>query len=124
MLHQLLDGIVTVLILVVLGLLVSIKQWPEWLRRIRSANWPTTFGTVESGEVSTTRDRNLEIATANLGYSYHLNGIYYSGYHTETFGDEQKAWSYVDALRGKAVEVSYNPRKPEKSVIRRQQLIS
>jgi len=128
-LHQLLDGFVTLLVLVVLGLLVSIKQWPEWLWRARSAYWPTTLGTIESGEVSTIRGRSgytyraTETATVKLGYSYRLEGAYYSGYHTETFNDEQQAWSYVDSLKGHQVQVSYNPRKPDVSVLRKQQLL-
>lgn len=125
-----LDGIVTLLILVVLGLLVSIRRWPEWFRRACSAHWPTISATVESGEVSTFRgrsrysDRAVENAVAQLGYSYQLNGTYYSGYHTQTFSDEQEAWIYVDSLKGKTIEVSYNPRKPDVSVLRRQQPLS
>jgi hypothetical protein len=125
MLHQVLDGAFTLLILLVLGLLLSFKQWPEWLRRARSARWPTTPGTIESGDVSTFRGRSryweraVETATAQLAYSYRFNGTYYSGHHTETFSDEQQAWSYVDARKGKVVHVSYNPQKPEVSVLRR-----
>jgi hypothetical protein len=128
MLHQFLDGIFVLLILFVLGLLLSIKQWPEWLRRARSAHWPVIPGTVEGGQVSTFRsrsrygDRAIETATATLAYSYRLNRTYYSGYHSETFDDEQRAWSYVDGLKEREVQVSYNPRKQEMSVLRRQQL--
>jgi len=126
MLHQLLDGAFTLSILLVLGLLLSVKQWPEWIRRMRSAGWPTVAATIESGEVSTFRsrgrylDRGIETATVSLGYSYQLDGNYFSGYHVETFNDEQKAWSYLDALKGKTVQISYNPRKPEISVLRPQ----
>ena len=94
---------------------------------MRSAHWPTIPGTIESGGVSTIRGRTqlwhaVENATARLAYSYQLNGTYYSGYYTETFNDEQKAWFYVDALKGKAIKVSYNPRNPAESVLRRQEL--
>jgi len=129
MLHQLLDGILALLILLALGLLLSVKQWPEWFRRARSARWPVIPGTIQSGQVSTIRGRSghtyraTETATARLGYSYQLNGTYYSGYHTRTFNDEQKAWSYVDGLRGRVVRVSYNLRKPEVSVLRDPQLL-
>jgi hypothetical protein len=125
LLHAVADNLLVLLILVVLGLLVSIKQWPEWTRRVRSANWPTTQGTIESGEVKTDRTttgrsfRSVEIATVTLGYSYRLNASYYSGYHIETFLDEQKAWFYVDGLKGREVQISYNPRKPEVSVLPR-----
>ena len=129
MLHQVLDGILTLLILLVGGLLLSIKQWPEWIRRARSANWPTTPGTIETGEVTTTRGRTgrsfrgTEISSAKLGYSYHLNCNYYSGYHLQEFNDEQKAWSYVDGLRGQVVQVSYRPRRPDISGLRRQPML-
>src|ERR1700733_6379447 len=109
----------TLLVLLVVGGLLSIRRWPEWFRRARSGSWPTVLGTVETAEVSTTRGRwaiATEIATARLGYSYSLNGSYYSGSHVETFNDEQKAWSYVDALKGRPVQVSYSPRKPEISL--------
>lgn len=124
MLHQFLDGVVTLLIVLVLGLLAMIRQWPEWIRRARSSNWPAVPGTIETGDVRTTRtrsrylDRGIEDATAQIGYSYHVDGTYYSGYHTETFNDEQKAWSYVDAVKGRTVEIKYNPRNPERSVLR------
>jgi hypothetical protein len=126
--HRILDelagDIVVLLILGGVGLLVAVKQWPEWFRRMRSAHWPTIPGTVESGGVSTYRTqsrywkREIERATAQLAYSYRLDSTYYAGYHTETFNDEQKAWSYVDALKGQAVQVSYNPQKPDVSVLR------
>ena len=91
------DFIGTIVVLVLIGGALSIRQWPEWFRRARSANWPTVFGTVESGKVSTIRGRrnafgpDTEEATATVGYSYTLDGAYYSGYHSKTFNDEQKA---------------------------------
>jgi hypothetical protein len=118
------------IVLLVIALLASVTQWPKWLRYIRSTNWPTILGTVESGEVSTFRGRRgvfgsvSETATATISYSYQLNGNYYSGYHEQTFNDEQKAWSYVDALKGKTVQVRFNPRKPESSILRAQQVFN
>jgi hypothetical protein len=119
MFHTLLDNAAVLLLLMVLGLLFSIKKWPEWIHRALSRSWPTVSGTIESGEVSTIRGRaGRETADATIGYSYTLNGTYYSGYHIETFHDEQAAWSYVDGLKGRSVQVSCNPRRPEISVLR------
>jgi hypothetical protein len=118
------DALVTLFILFVLGAVISAKQWPEWTRYVRSANWPTTSGTVESGEVSTFRGRSgrtfeaSETATAKVSYSYHLGDTYFSGYHTRIFNNEQEAWSFVDELKGQRVEVRYNPKKPDVSVLR------
>ena len=103
-------------------ILVNIRRVPQWWHRTRSAFCPTIPGTIESGEVSTFRYRrvllDVELATAQLAYSYRLEGDYYSGYYNETFDDEQKAWSYVDGLKGQVVQVSYNPRNPDVSVLR------
>jgi hypothetical protein len=123
MLYEILDGVAALLVLLVLGLLLSIRQWPEWLHRARSAMWQTIPGMAEGGEVSTFHGRSIDTSTATIAYSYRVDDTYYSGYHTETFNDEQKAWSYVDSLKGRQVQVSYNPRKPEVSVIRRQHLL-
>ena len=129
MLDQALDGIFVLLTLFVLGLLLTIKRWPEWFRRARSARWPTVPGTIEGGEVSTLRGRRrdsdgpIERATANLAYSYRLNDTYYSGYHIAVFDDEQEAWSFVDGLKGETVQVSYNPRRPDISVLRPQAVL-
>jgi hypothetical protein len=117
---------VVLLIFIGAALLISIKQWPEWLRRAGSAHWPTVTGTIEGGNVSTIRsrgryfDHTVENATAVISYSYQFEGEYYSGYHTRRFGDEQEAWSWVDAQKGQLVQVSYNPQKPAVSVLRRQ----
>ena len=109
------------IVLLVVAVMVTIKQWPEWFRRARSTNWHTISGTIESGEVSTVRYKSSEISTATLWYSYHLNGDYFSGYHTEEFDREQKAQSYVDALKGQVVQICYDPQKPEMSVLRPEQ---
>src|SRR5262249_23773813 len=113
------DAILTILVLSVFGVLYSIREWPDWYRWVRAKNWPSADGTVETGEVSTHRSRSgVETATATLGYSYRIHGDYYSGYHTEVFNDEQKAWSYVDQLRRQTIPVRYDPKNPEISVLR------
>lgn len=118
------DGFL-LLILLAFGLFASIKRWPEWFRRVRSASWPTVSGIIKSGNVSTIRstsrygDRGIENATATLAYSYRLGDDYFAGYYTKTFNDEQRAWSYVDGLKGQPVIVSYHSRKPDVSVLRR-----
>jgi len=113
-----LETTVIFIILAVVVVIATIKQWPEWFRRVRSTNWPTTSGTIESGDVSTVRYKSSEYSTATLWYSYYLNGNYYSGYHSQEFDREQKAQSYVDAQKGRAVQISYDPQKPEMSVLR------
>ena len=64
-----------------------------------------------------------ERATATLNYSFKVNEDYYSGSFEETFGDEQRAWDYVDAMKGQQVQVRYHPAKPDTSMIREQDQI-
>lgn len=112
------DTIVVLFVLLGVVVVATIKQWPECYRRARSTNWPTTSATIESGEVSTIRYKSSEISTATPGHSYQLNGNYYSGYHSQEFDREQKAQSYVDAKKGQVVQISFDPQKPETSVMR------
>ena len=94
--------------------------WWMWLRfkSHRAGSWPTAPGRIESGEVSVVRGKGGKSATAILRYSYQASGEYYAGNHKEHFNDEQKAWDYVDAAKGRAVQVRHHPKRPEKSMLR------
>jgi hypothetical protein len=100
--------------------------WWMWLRARfqRTSSWPNIEGRVESGEVTVVRGKSGESATATISYSYHAEGEYYAGYHVAHFGDEQKAWDYVGAMKGRTVQVRYHPRKPEYSVLRAEDQVS
>jgi hypothetical protein len=89
-----------------------------WFRSYRAASWPLTEGRIESGGVSVERGRSGEFATATIAYSYHVEGEYYAGDHKQLFSDEQRAWEYVDSIKGRTVQVRYHPRKLEKSMLR------
>ncbi len=109
--------------LVILGVpLIVILAWQRF-KSAQAAHWALTQGMIESGKVSVDRGRSrgfgaaYEHATATLSYSYRVNDNYFSGYLEEFFFDEQKAWEYVDGLKGKPVQVRYKPNKPEISMI-------
>ena len=67
MLHQVLDGILTVLILLVLGLLLSIKQWQEWLRRalrrrlIAGTGGPSELQPSQAGRIGLTATAHAQL---------------------------------------------------------------
>lgn len=94
-----------------------------WIyRRIRTAKWPVTDGTIEAVNVSAVRSlgrtfQTHENCTAEVSYSYSVAGQFYSGYWTLGFTDEQKAWDFVGPLKGRTVLVHYNPEHPEKSAL-------
>ncbi len=116
--HSLLILLV-LLVAVAVTAIVTRDQWTEWLRSARSKNWPVVSGTMETGGLSITKNnRGRDIVTTSLGYSYNVDGNYYSGYHIEQFNREQDGTPYIDAQKGRAVQISYDPQKPEISVLR------
>ncbi len=107
-----------VLLFLAIGTAIFAAAWfGQWLIKHRAESWYEVPGRIESGEVSGIRDPRGSLFTARLSYSYSVNNEWFAGQVKRSFSDEQKAWDFVDRLRGKALSVRYNPRKPEKSVI-------
>jgi hypothetical protein len=67
--------------------------------------------------VSTSPRGGRLLYTAELAYSYALEGRYYSGYYGRESATEEEGWDLVRDLQGKSVFVSYNPRNPAKSLL-------
>jgi hypothetical protein len=102
-------------------LLIWLFAWaklrPQWFRRLFSANWPITPGTIENGTVSVIRGERGEVAVCTLNYSYCVEGSYYGGSYLQQFSDEQAAYDYISSKAGKSAQVRYNPRDPQSSVL-------
>ena len=67
-----------------------------------AANWPTASGQITTCNVKAIHGRFLDYALGVIGYSYQIDGNYYSGYLTRQFWDEQRAWTFVDACKDKS----------------------
>jgi hypothetical protein len=97
----------------------------RWLERRQASSWPTAQGRVESVSVkpkkqflvSTTPRGRAPAFTAELAYSYSVEGQYYSGHYERELGSEGEGWEFVRDLQGKTVIVSYNPRNAAKSTV-------
>ena len=100
-------------LVLVAGWLV-VKRLPNWIRSIRGAGWPAVEGKVETVEVKSFAEQSL----AEIGYSYLVEGVRYSGYFSRQFADEQDAWSYVDPLKDQPIVVRCKPGAPDTSVLR------
>jgi uncharacterized protein DUF3592 len=100
---------------------------PEWFRSLRAGSWRVVSGSVETAEVTAFHGRSpsglssAEMARVSLGYSYQVDGEFYSGYFFTSFKDEQEAWNFADRWKGKSVVIRYNPAKPDVSVLRMQE---
>lgn len=97
---------------------------PEWLRSLRAGSWRTISASVETADVTVLRGgarrgvNGVELAKVSLGYSYQVDGAFYSGHFFKAFNDEQVAWDFVDTWKDRSVMIRYNPDKPEVSVLR------
>lgn len=112
---------VFLLIAVVVTAFMARDQLAEWFRRSHSSNWPLTSATIEGGEIAIFKGKNRNIFAVTLSYSYRVDGQYYSGYHIQEFNSEPDAESYIETHKGRAADISYDPHKPEVSVLRPEQ---
>ncbi len=87
-------------------------------RNNRAANWPTASGQITTCDVKAIHGRFLDYALGVVGYSYHIDDNYYSGYLSRQFWDEQRAWTFVDNCKDKSAQVHYKLRNPEAPVLR------
>jgi hypothetical protein len=94
------------------------REMLRTIRERRAQNWQAASAQIASGTVTAIPGRFIDYAIANVGYSYSLEGNYYSGYLTRQFWDEQAAWTFADGCREKSVMIQYKPEKPRVSVLR------
>jgi hypothetical protein len=102
----------------------------RWLQRNRAKNWPIAEGRFESADVDEKKWFSPSVSfrsrsakhIAKLGYSYSVAGTTYSGTHKREFEVEGEAWEFVRELKGSAVTVQYNPKKPSVSILLEQSI--
>jgi hypothetical protein len=95
---------------------------PLWRRfqRRRTEEWPTVQGRIESTSVAQKKSfwtGNRVPFTAELRYSYTIDGQYLSGVYSRQFPTDAEGDEFVRDLQGFNVLVSYNPRRPERSTL-------
>lgn len=104
-------------------ILFAVAEWVRpawrWLQRRRVQSWPTAEGRIES--VKTTSAKrwfdNSVVYRAEVGYSYSVEGRSYSSRLRRSFSTETEASEFIRELRGKAVDVSFNPHKHHSSTL-------
>jgi hypothetical protein len=101
-------------------LIGSAKPMWRWLQRRRAMGWPTVQGRIESTSVAQKKSfwtGNRNPFTAELAYSYTLDGQYLSGVYSRLFPTEAEGAEFVRDLQGVTAIVSYNPHRPEESTL-------
>jgi len=67
------------------ALVATIIKWPRIWRALRfpgSSSWPTLQAIVQQVHVHSYSGHNGTTYRAEISYSYHVDGEYYSGYYT------------------------------------------
>ena len=109
--------------ILVTGLIVAaaIETWVRPFRRWslrRAQTWLIAQAHVESASVSQSKAGEYNSGyKGEIAYSYCVNGEYYSGFHAKSFDEEEEAWAFVEALKGKSVLVHYHPGNHQVAVL-------
>lgn len=83
------------------------------LRQRRAAGWPSADGEVQS--VKTKQHSGKRSVTVE--YRYYAQSQYRYGKYTRLFRGKQAAEKFADAVRGRHIQVRYEPDKPQVSVV-------
>lgn len=100
---------------VVVGTTFSIIQFVSWQKFRNWQMWPIGEATIEDANVREVRTRHSHYFVADLGYSYMVNGQFFSGYFTRDFAREPDAWEYAKQMRGTKAAIRYHPRRADRS---------
>ena len=122
---------VSLTVLLIVGLLVGIPVagWFIWLRsrEQQHESWPITTATIETGNVEIPKHESALIAlllghpissppiVLMLGYSFTVNGSFYSGKTAIRASDYGDAEWIMPKLRGMHLNIRYDPKKPNSS---------
>jgi hypothetical protein len=105
------DPVGVVIILIVAGFVV-VPLFARWRKTRGWQSWPSKEGTVETSEVQEISTRAGSYFVVDLGYSYLVNGEYYSGHLIQR---EPEPYEYARAMKDSKVMVRFHPEKPESS---------
>lgn len=107
-------GLSRLLGIVVALIFAPISRWLYKRKQEAALDWPSIEGSVQFATVSLIRDSTWYSVT--LQYSYFV-GEYRSGEYSQNFPTESDADDFAKAMKDKKVQVSYNPAKPEDSIL-------
>ncbi|HEV2395608.1 MAG TPA: hypothetical protein VGS27_01530 [Candidatus Sulfotelmatobacter sp.] len=96
----------------------GLRRIARFARESGVETWPRADGSITGGEVKVIHGWILDYAVGQLEYSYRVSGEYYAGNITRQYADEQTAWEFVDARRGRSAAIRYRDGKTETSVLR------
>jgi len=100
---------------VIIGAVVALPALWQWWRVRGWRSWPYVNGVIQTAEVREESSRAGSYFIVDLGYSYEVDGEYYSGHLERT---ESEPYVYARAMKDAQVVVHYRPNKPELSKVK------
>jgi hypothetical protein len=95
----------------------AIRRATRFLRELGADSWPRGNGSITGGDVKVVHGWVVDYALSRLDYNYRAAGEYYAGSITRQYPDEQAAWDFVDARRGKHIVARYKDDNAQVSVL-------
>lgn len=100
-----------------LGLASRFSLWQRMKFRGFAA-WPTARATVQSCDYHESAQQRGPRFSAEVAYSYAIQGTYYSGYLKAYFFHERELDDFVSGHRvDSTFDIHVNPRNPEQSIV-------
>ena len=97
------------IVLAVVGCIV-VPLLLRWWKTRGWQSWPCTEGTVETTEVNEVSTRGGSHFVVDLGYSYLVNGEYYSGHLIQR---QEEPYEYARLMKDSKVMVRFHSEQPE-----------
>jgi hypothetical protein len=97
-----------------------VARWFRFaFRKWRSVGWPTASGTVQRGEVSKGGPNRFtgSVYRSRFGYVYHVQDSMHVGFFVLLAPNEQTANEFQKQLQGRHVNVKYDPKRPDVSLV-------
>ena len=89
----------------------------DFFRKRNNASWPSIEATVQRGQVGTGPTSAVLVYRSLFGYVYSVDSKQYVGMFLFLLRSEEKARELQRKLNGARIQIRYNPKSPETSVV-------
>jgi len=89
----------------------------DFFRKRNNASWPSIEATVQRGQVGTGPTSAVLLYRSLFGYVYSVDSKQYVGMFLFLLRSEEKARELQRKLNGARIQIRYNPKSPETSVV-------
>ena len=89
----------------------------DFFRKRNNASWPSIEATVQRGQVGTGPTSAVLLYRSLFGYVYSVDSKQYVGMFLFLLRSEENARELQRKLNGARIQIRYNPKSPETSVV-------